>query len=241
MLLCNPFGEEAARAHRIYRVLATQLERAGFAALRFDYSGTGDSAGDGADATVDGWLDDVVAAADDLRARSGVRKLVGFGLGLGGTLAVLASQRRGLRFRQLVLWDPVVDGAGYLRELLAMHRAYLDAEFAGVGWHGRVEVTPEGFPREALGTDLPSALASGIGAIDLTAGDLPRAEHVAVITTRTSAPLARLAECWGVDPSCRFLALAASAAWNSDAAVNAQTVPMDVLQAVLSRIEESNP
>jgi len=41
VLLCNPFGEEASRSHRIYRVLATQLERAGFAALRFDYSGTG--------------------------------------------------------------------------------------------------------------------------------------------------------------------------------------------------------
>src|SRR5262249_23612523 len=27
VLLCNPFGEEASRAHRMFRVLATQLER----------------------------------------------------------------------------------------------------------------------------------------------------------------------------------------------------------------------
>src|SRR3954464_11609473 len=46
VLLCNPFGEEASRAHRMFRVLATQLERAGYPALRFDYSGTGDSLGD---------------------------------------------------------------------------------------------------------------------------------------------------------------------------------------------------
>ena len=46
VLLCNPFGEEASRAHRTFRVLATQLERAGYASLRFDYSSTGDSQGD---------------------------------------------------------------------------------------------------------------------------------------------------------------------------------------------------
>ena len=45
VLLCNPFGEEASRSHRTFRVLATQLERTGFSVLRFDYSGTGDSLG----------------------------------------------------------------------------------------------------------------------------------------------------------------------------------------------------
>ena len=53
VLLCNPFGEEASRAHRTYRVLATQLERAGFPVLRFDYSGTGDSLGRADDVTLD--------------------------------------------------------------------------------------------------------------------------------------------------------------------------------------------
>ena len=75
VLLCNPMGEEAARAHRLYRVLATQLERAGYAAQRFDYVGTGDSAGSDEDATVASFRDDIELAAAELSRRSGVDRL----------------------------------------------------------------------------------------------------------------------------------------------------------------------
>jgi len=37
VLLCNPFGEEAIRAHRIYRILAERLARHGAHVLRFDW------------------------------------------------------------------------------------------------------------------------------------------------------------------------------------------------------------
>ncbi len=43
VLLCNPFGQEAVRAHRIYRILAERLARAGHNVMRFDYYATGDS------------------------------------------------------------------------------------------------------------------------------------------------------------------------------------------------------
>ena len=33
----------------------------------------------------------------------------------------------------------------------------------------------------------------------------------------------------------------AGAAWNSDAALNATTVPMDVVQTLLARVEELSP
>ncbi|HEX8109295.1 MAG TPA: hypothetical protein VF516_16295, partial [Kofleriaceae bacterium] len=59
----------------MFRVLATQLERAGYAALRFDYSGTGDSLGDSRAATVDAWVGDVAIAADRLRSASGAARL----------------------------------------------------------------------------------------------------------------------------------------------------------------------
>src|SRR4051812_43750768 len=36
VLLCNPFGQEAVRSHRVYRVLAERLARGGIAVLRFD-------------------------------------------------------------------------------------------------------------------------------------------------------------------------------------------------------------
>ena len=45
VVLCAPFGCEWLWAHRMYRRLASALEAQGFAVLRFDYEGTGDSRG----------------------------------------------------------------------------------------------------------------------------------------------------------------------------------------------------
>lgn len=237
MLLCNPFGEEAARAHRIYRVLAQQLERLGYAVLRFDYGGTGDSLGDSTDARVDDWLRDVAVAAEELLAASGAKKLVAVGLRLGGTLAALATSRGELRLRHLVLWDPVVDGAAYLRELASMHRSYMRQEMGAMEWQDRLQVSADGVPTEALGSPISSSLAAELGAIDLAAEEL-RTEHVTVIRTRDG--LGRLRERLE-GPTCRWIELPSSAAWNSDAALNATVVPMDIVQAVVARIEELSP
>jgi len=239
VLLCNPFGEEAARAHRIYRVLATQLERLGYTVLRFDYGGTGDSMGEGEAVSVSSWLGDIGLAAEELR-RVGARKLVAVGLRLGGTLAALATTRGDLRLRHLVLWDPVVEGAAYLRELAAMHRSYMRQEMGAMDWKDRLQVREDGLPTEALGSPISAELARELGAIDLTA-EPPRTEHVTVIRTRESAPLTRLRERLPESPAVKWIELPASAAWNSDAALNATVVPMDIVQAVVSRIEELSP
>lgn len=237
MLLCNPFGEEASRAHRTFRVLATQLERAGYAALRFDYSGTGDSVGDSGAATVDAWVGDIASAADRLRTASGVARVTVVGLRFGATLAMLASARGELRPRHLVLWDPVVDGAAYLRELVAQHRAYMRAEI-GDGWQDRLRIAADGAPAEALGAPIGAVLGSQIAAIELT-GVAPGADQVTVITTRVTPELERLR--LHLPASARWLEMAESPAWNTDAALNAMTVPMDIVQAVVARIEEMSP
>lgn len=236
-MLCNPFGEEASRAHRIYRVLATQLERAGYAGLRFDYSCTGDSLGDSADATVDAWVDDIVAAADRLRSVTGASRVAVVGLRFGATLAMLASARGGLRPRHLLLWDPVVDGAAYLRELVAQHRTYLRAE-VGDHWRDRLRIAADGTPSEVLGAPISPALGAQIAAIDLAA-IAPIAEQVTVITTHVTPELARLRP--RLPASTHWLELAESPAWNTDAALNAMTVPMDIVQALVARIEEVSP
>lgn len=237
VLLCNPFGEEASRAHRTYRVLATQLERAGYAALRFDYSGTGDSVGDSGAATVDAWVGDVASAAERLRTASGVARVTVVGLRFGATLAMLASARGEPRLRHLVLWDPVVEGAAYLRELIAQHRAYMRAEI-GNGWQDRLRISADGAPAEALGAPIGAVLGAQIAAIDLAAVS-PGADQVTVITTRVTPEIERLR--LHLPASTRWLELAESPAWNTDAALNAMTVPMDVVQAVVARIEETSP
>lgn len=240
VLLCNPFGEEAARAHRTYRVLAGRLEQAGYAALRFDYAGTGDSGGDDAEFGVEDWLDDIVAAAAELRRESGVDRLVLVGLRFGATLAALATTRRGLRVRHLVLWDPVVDGLQYLRDLAQAHRAYLREEMGDAGWRDRLAVDGQGIPSEALGSEIAPALAQAMAGVDL-ARELPQSEQLSVLAVRPSAPLDRLRAQLSGGPAQRWIDLPDSGAWDSDAALNAAVVPMDAILAILGRIEELNP
>lgn len=236
VLLCNPFGEEASRAHRIYRVLATQLERAGYVVLRFDYGHTGDSAGESAGGSIAGWIDDIALAGDRVRAASGQARLAVVGLRLGATLAVLASARGALRARQLVLWDPVTDGPSYLRELAANHRAYMEAEL-GEAWQPRAQAA-DAPCTEALGTPIVPALAAELAAIDLVRTPPGAGEQITVLSTRPHE-LERMRATW--PPAARWIEMTESAAWNSDAALNAMTVPMDIVQAIVARIEETSP
>ncbi len=247
MLLVNPFGEEASRAHRIYRVLATQLERAGYATLRFDLSGTGDSSGEASAATIEQWLRDLSTASAELRRSSGAPRVAMVGLRFGATLAALATARGELRPRHLVLWDPVVSGAAYLRELAAQHRQYMKEEMGEAGWEDTLELDGEGFPTEALGVPLPEPLRRGIAAIDLvseTARSPLASDLVTVISTvgaQRDAELARWQQQLSTSATARWMDKEGSAAWNSDAALNAATVPMDIVQAIVSRIEETIP
>jgi pimeloyl-ACP methyl ester carboxylesterase len=196
--------------------------------------------GESHEVSIAGWLGDVGIAAEQLAAKSGQKKLVAVGLRLGGTLAALASSRQGLRLRHLVLWDPVVDGGAYLRELAGQHRSYMQHEMGAEAWRDRLRVSADGVPAESLGTPIGPALASELAAIDLTAEAL-RTDHVTVVATRENAAAARLRARLAGAASARWLELPASESWNSDAALNAAIVPMDAVQAIVTRIEELSP
>lgn len=235
VLLCNPFGEEAVRAHRAYRVLARRLDEAGYPTMRFDYAGTGDSSGEAGEHGIADWLADIAAAADALRADSGQSRIVVIGLRLGATLAALAAQRGLLRPAHLLLWDPVVDGAGYLHDLERAHRDYLRSEL------GAAAPADDGGPlAEALGTPLTPALRAELAATDLAAAP-PAAPVVTVLRTQRDVDADRLHAAWSTDSRTHWIDLDASASWNSDAALNAAVVPMRELLALIARIEACHP
>ncbi|MEZ4403024.1 MAG: alpha/beta hydrolase [Kofleriaceae bacterium] len=235
IVLCNPFGEEAARAHRLYRVLATQLERAGYPVLRFDFGHCGDSGGAAVDATVAGWVRDVDTAADELRHESGVPRVALVGLRLGATLAALATVRGAVVPRHLVLWDPVVDGRAYLDELAAQHDAYMRDEL-GERWRPPAADAPR---TEALGAPLTPTLTAELAAIQL-ASRPPRADHITVVCTAT-APTAALRALRTALPAATWLDRPSTHGWNSDAALNAAVVPIDIVGAIVERIEATIP
>lgn len=77
---------------RPVRRISRALNEAGFAVLRFDFTGLGDSEGEFADTNFSSNVDDLVAAADYL-AGTGTPVTLGIGHSLGGTAMLMAVER----------------------------------------------------------------------------------------------------------------------------------------------------
>lgn len=164
VVLCPPISTDRTRSDRAYRHLAERLADAGFACLRFDLFGTGDSGGDeSAPGLLHAWLDDVGQAIRELRARSGAETISLVGLRLGATLAMLHAAESG-PVDSLVLWSPYVSGAGFVSEVTKLHKLYLRIE---PELSGGVPTQANG--EEALGMLLPGALIQDLSKIDLLA------------------------------------------------------------------------
>ncbi len=131
VLICQPLGHEYVRAHRAVRQLALLLSKAGAHALRFDYYGTGDSGGEGDEGGLAQWTQDIGTAIDELKDVSGASRVSIVGVRAGALLAVLAVSRR-RDVDAVLLWDPVIDGAGYAALMDEMNRQWLGSEYPRV-------------------------------------------------------------------------------------------------------------
>ena len=183
LVLCNPLGYDAMCTHRTYRVLAERAAASGFPTIRFDYDGTGDSAGrtDGPK-RVRAWLDSIGFAIEELRARSGLRDVTLFGTRFGATLAAACAQERA-DVRGLVLWGPSITGRAYVRELRAFRLI-------------KAKEAPK--PRadgdeEAAGYLFDRATVADMSAIDLAANAARIAERVFLLPRETPGGEERLA------------------------------------------------
>jgi pimeloyl-ACP methyl ester carboxylesterase len=121
-VICHPWAREYLLAYPTLRQLALRLAGAGLHTLRFDYTGTGDSADGDEDADFGQWTLDVRAAMDELREVAQVRTMTLIGMRLGAALATRAVAGRA-DVERLVLWDPVCDGRAYLDSLGAAQTA----------------------------------------------------------------------------------------------------------------------
>lgn len=116
VLICQTWGMEYMRSYSAAKMLGDRLARQGFASMRFDYACTGDSAGYSNEARTGEWLDNVRAAARELRERTGATQIGLVGLRLGALLAAEAVNS-GLDASWVVLWDAPPSGATWLQEL----------------------------------------------------------------------------------------------------------------------------
>ncbi len=169
VVICHPCGSEYIAIHRAARQLASRVARAGLPTLRFDYSGTGDSAGDLQDVGLEGWTHEVGAAVDELRRRTSVPEVSLIGIRLGASLAYLAAAGR-KDVDRLALWDPVLRGSDYLTELRKDHRRMLRVA------HVRPRPLESG-EEELLGFRLPAALRQDLERLDLEQAPVPAARR----------------------------------------------------------------
>lgn len=118
LVFVAPFAEEMHKSRRMVALAARAFAARGISVLLVDLLGTGDSAGDFADATWDIWLDDICQAhawlAASMNAPIGL-----WGMRLGATLATAAAPRISA-VSNLLLWQPVTSGKTHLTQFLRL-------------------------------------------------------------------------------------------------------------------------
>jgi alpha/beta superfamily hydrolase len=119
VVIAAPDGEERAWAARTLVLVARALAHHGSMVYRFDHLGQGESEGDYEATTWASRLADLDAAVQMAERRAGQTPIV-LGVRLGATLA-LSAVRRGTPMAGLVVWQPVVDAAQYVHQLLRVN------------------------------------------------------------------------------------------------------------------------
>ena len=192
LVICKPFGYEAICGHRTFRAFAEAAAAAGFPTLRFDYLGTGDSGDiDAAADQIEAWSRDILAAVDEVRGRTGVRRVCLLGFRLGALLATLAARSAG-SVHSLILVAPVISGRRYVSEMRTTRlAAQLAANARGsVGESGIARATAGDGSIEVSGHSASAATISKLMGIELSALSAPTASQVLIID-RSDLPAAR--------------------------------------------------
>lgn len=125
VVIAPPLGREQVVSYRTLRVLAMMLAEQGWVAIRFAWSGTGESEDQplephdaGLSWIVENWLEDLSAVIDFAQRVGGHDKVHAVGLRMGAALlAESDSSRLGAR----LLWEPV-GGSMFLRQHSTLRR-----------------------------------------------------------------------------------------------------------------------
>lgn len=186
VVLCPPLFEERKACAVVFAKLADALASEGFASLRLDPRGTGDSRGGLGDATLEEWRDEVVAART-AAAAAGV-PVVLLGVRFGALLALAAHAVRPAD--AIVLWEPVATGADALRQAVQRKLVNDMAAFGATGAsRGALDASWErGEAVDLDGYVVPAALALALRGFAPPA--VPAATPTLLIVARAERALA---------------------------------------------------
>lgn len=226
IVLCYPFGQEYMLVHRAFRQLAKMLSNNGYHVLRFDYRGTGDSAGDLEDMTPDDWTDDIAIAIQELKDMAGLTKVGLIGLRLGALLAAkVASQRTDLS--SLVLWDPVINGTDYIDTIKSnLTKTPLtdgDINFVDLGGHLHVN-----------GFMMSASFQSVLTTMRLSEESSANVERILQIISHETEHFKLLRETFQVFSNYDYLHTPTPNDWNATRRDGSIMLPYPILQAINS-------
>ncbi|MDX6514535.1 MAG: uncharacterized protein QOH73_201 [Gaiellaceae bacterium] len=181
-LVCHSQGLEQRYIEPLEVEIARTLAARGFRVLRFHCQGYGDSATTDPSTSLASHLRDTTQAVDLLRELGGAK--LGFvGGRFGGAVAALMAER--CAADALVLWDPVVTGKGYLRNLLRQdaiaaltQQSFLDGWSYGK-WDGQRRGAGDRAEQleSSRGADLDGLTLSGPAVDELVRLDLTQDLH----------------------------------------------------------------
>lgn len=167
VLFFPPFAEELNKSRRMIALQARRFAEAGYAVLVVDLYGTGDSAGDFADARWDIWRNDIMVAARWL-AETGVCSIIAWGLRSGALLALDLAGELTPPVERLLLWQPVIRGEQMMTQFLRLRLAAdLSASGEKVTTQNLRGRLASGECIEVAGYTLAPELVSRIDALDL--------------------------------------------------------------------------
>ncbi len=237
VLICMPFGQEAIRTHRFFRVLSDRLSRAGHAVLRFDFYGNGDSGGTDAEGEFEGWTQDVQLADHELRQQARDRRIVWLGARLGATLAAKADAVDS-RAARLLLWDPVLEGPAYLESLRTAHVKALEQSYFEPDrrWRRWLKQCPETFTDEALGAAISPALLAQLRALHPETLASPQAETTVLAPPEDRAALHWVERSVASGSPIRLSTFRHPLNWTLTPDADNPAVPADAIQRVLAEI-----
>jgi len=231
VLLCPPFGQEAVRTHRLQRLLAEHLTRQGVHVMRFDYFGTGESAGADQEGTLTRWRDDILMAHAELTLRTRAQHTTWLGTRLGATLAIMASELCDQPPDRLILWEPILNGPAYLKEL---GEAHARETFVPVVHAQRPSAQVRD---EIIGFGVSEAWLKQMNDLSITKLN-PQCKEACIHLARAedtsaTAPLSAKCEAMG-GARWQHIPTSTSVAWHTEEAGGSALVPPDLLRQLVA-------
>lgn len=183
-----PLLHEQPRSRRFLTEAASELAEIGIPVLRFDFHGTADSAGYGAEVNLATMRDDLTCAVHALRTRAHVQRVTLLAW-RAGALPAWDWLQHGGEVSSLVFWEPVLHGAEWIADL---ERADRYERCSPERYTGVLPRSADNDDGQLMGYPVSTTFRGQCAEVDLCIGDRPRRDIPVWVAERDGARIAPL-------------------------------------------------